>query len=112
MNKKLVTLLSSATLLAVSPMATLAAITSGPTPGIVSLDANGIVNVVLNFIWPFFMGFAVLMFLIAGFSFLIARGDPTKVETARQAVLWGIVGVVIGLLAFSIPFIVRNTIGV
>jgi len=114
MNKKLAVALSSATLL-VLPLVTLADLSAGDTstPGIISNPSLiGIINDVLNFIWPLFIGLAILMFLVAGFLFLTSMGDPDKVSTARQAVLWGVVGVVVGLIAFSIPFVIRQGIGV
>lgn len=88
------------------------AFSSGSTPNTVgTLNVTDLINIVLDFVWPIFAGFAVLMFVIAGFYFLTSQGDPTKVATARQAVLWGIVGVVVGLVAFSIPAIIRLTVG-
>jgi len=111
MNKKLSALLSSAALLAL-PLVTLADINPGSAPNSQqNLTVTGIVNIVLNFLWPLFIGFAVIMFLIAGFMFLVAQGDPGKIETARNSLIWGIAGIAVGVLAFSIPFIVRNTLG-
>src|SRR3989344_5429753 len=99
MNKKLIIALSSITLLA-APLLASAAFTSGPTPNTVStLSVEDVINIVLNLIWPLFVGFAVIMFLVAGFEFLTAQGDPSKIGTARMAVLWGVVGVAMGLLA-------------
>ncbi|MBX4200790.1 hypothetical protein KW786_01535 [Candidatus Parcubacteria bacterium] len=109
MNKKIAIVASSVMLLAL-PLATMA-FNAGPTPNSVQLSVQQIIDIVLNFIWPIFGGFAVIMFLIAGFLFLTSQGDPAKVATARQAVLWGVVGVVVGLIAFSIPLIVRVTLG-
>ena len=109
MNKKLIIALSAVTILAM-PLAAMA-FDPGTTPNSVQLDIVQIINIILNFLWPIFAGFAVIMFLIAGFMFLTSQGDPSKVDTARQAVLWGVVGVVVGLIAFSIPLIVRNTLG-
>ncbi len=110
MNKKIATLVSFAACLAL-PLVTLAAFNPGATPVGFSGSISSIIGLVLDFLWPIFAGFAVIMFLIAGFLFLSSQGDPAKVQAARQAVLWGIIGVVVGLLAFSIPFIVRQTIG-
>ena len=110
MNKKIATLLSSGALLAL-PLITLADITPGPAPNTQNLDVTQIINIVLNFIWPIFIGFAVLMFLIAGFQFLVAQGDPGKISSARTSILWGIIGVVVGVIAFSLPFIIRSTLG-
>jgi hypothetical protein len=109
MNKKIIIAASSALLLAL-PVAALA-FSAGPTPNSVVLSVPQIIDLVLNFIWPIFGGFAVIMFLLAGFLFLTSQGDAAKVAQARQAVLWGVVGVVVGLIAFSIPLIVRVTLG-
>jgi hypothetical protein len=49
---------------------------------------------------------AVISFVIAGILFLTANGEPEKIKTARSAVIWGIAGVVVGILAFSIIAIV------
>jgi len=110
MSKKLNILFSSAILLAL-PIIGLAAFNPGGTPNTVTLSVTQIVNVILDFIWPLFAGFAVIMFIVAGFLFLTAQGDPEKVNQARQATLWGTIGVVVGLIAFSIPFIIRVTLG-
>ena len=53
---------------------------------------------------------AVLMFLFAGIRFLTAGGEPEKVQTARAAFMWGIAGVVVGIIAFSIIAIVGSII--
>lgn len=110
MNKKLIALLPSVTLLLL-PVAVLADIDPGLAPGAQNLSITQIVNIVLNFIWPLFVGFAVIFFLIAGFQFLTAQGAPDKIATARMSVLWAVIGVVLGIIAFSIPFIVRTTLG-
>lgn len=110
MSKKLAILFASTVLLA-SPLVILADINPGLAPDFQNLSVTQIVNIVLNFIWPLFVGFAVIMFLVAGFMFLTAQGAPEKIATARMSILWGVIGVVIGIIAFSIPFIVRNTLG-
>ena len=85
--------------------------TPGTAPDTQNLNVTQIINIVLNFIWPIFVGGAVLVFLLAGFLFLTANGDPGKISTARSAVLVGVITVVLGVLAFSIPFIIRSTLG-
>lgn len=65
----------------------------------------------LSFIWKLFAAYAVGMFIYAGFLFLNARGDAKVAKEARHAVAWGSVGVGIGLLAFTIPYIVSGVLG-
>ncbi len=45
---------------------------------------------------------AVIMLVYAGYLFLGAAGDPKKVEQAKAAVVWSIVGVVVMILARAI----------
>ena len=49
--------------------------------------------------------------IIAGILFLVSGGDAEKIKTARNAFIWGVVGIVVGLLAFSIVSLVRSAIG-
>ncbi len=108
--KKIVAVL--AVLLSALPPTALADIYPGPTPmALADLSATDVMNKILNFLWPAFMGAAVIMLLVAGFGFLISMGNPEKIAVARQSVLWIIVGIVVGVLAFSIPFIIKNTLG-
>lgn len=104
-------ILSLVTVSAVAlPLLAMAAFNPGSTPN-PPTDIGTIVNAVLNFVWILFVALAILSILFAGVLFLTSQGDPEKVKTARTAVLWGIVGIVVAIIAFSIVLIVRNTIG-
>lgn len=111
MNKKLVVITSAA--IGAFPALCLAVFNPGQVPfagdnGIV-LTTNGIINNILSFIWMAFIAFAVIMFIVAGFHFFTAEGDPDKAKEARQFVIWGVVGIIVGVLAFSLPFLVQNS---
>ena len=85
-----------------------------PNPTVPEATMTGnvidIINTILNFIWPVFIGVAVIFFLVAAFIFVTANGDPGKIGSARQALLWGVIGIVVGGIAFSLPFLVQNTV--
>ncbi len=107
MNKKLVTLFILTTLL-VLPIVAFA------SPLFPDLNQNGdidttavIYNVLLG-IWPIFGAVAILMFIWAGFLFLTAQGDPTKISSAKKALMWGIIGTAVALLSSSIPWIINS----
>ncbi len=109
MNKKIVAIATTAMLLAM-PLVSLA-FTPGNIPNQVpGLSVNNLIDIIFSIIWPVVVAFAIIMFILAAFMFFSAQGDPEKVTNARNAVLWGVVGMVVALLAFSIPFIVRNTL--
>lgn len=109
MNKKL-TALSVATIALAFPIVSLA-VALIPPPGIIG-SFGGIFDAIFYLLWPIFAAYAVIMFIIAGFQFLTARGEPAEVAKARQSVVYGMVGVAVGVLAFSIPFIVKGLLGV
>ena len=84
---------------------------AGDRPQEDSVDFDALIEAVFSLIWPIFMGFAIVMFMVAGFQFLTAGGEAGKVAQARQSVIWGVVGVIVGILAFSIPFVVQDLLG-
>jgi len=45
---------------------------------------------------------AIICFIVAGVLYLTAQGDSRKLETAKKATVYGIVGIVIGLLGLVI----------
>lgn len=57
-----------------------------------------------------FLGVAVVCFIMAGILFLSSRGDPEKLASARSAVLWGVAGVVVGIIAPTIIDFVKSFI--
>ncbi len=73
-----------------------------------SLD--GLVNAIKDPLWVIFGLIALICFVIAGILFLTSAGDPEKVKLARTAFLWGVVGVVVGILAYSIVAIIETAL--
>jgi len=58
--------------------------------------------------WIIFGVITVVCFVIAGVLFLTAAGDPQKLSQAKLAVIWGAVGVVVGIVAYSIIYLVEQ----
>ena len=110
MNKKLIALSNLAILLALPAMAL--AFNAGSVPNAVpSLSIGDLIDVIFSIVWPVVVAFAIIMFILAAYMFMTAQGDPSKLQQARSAIIYGVVGMVVALVAFSIPFIVRNTLG-
>lgn len=65
-----------------------------------------IVDLFINF------GAIIVVFFIiyAGFKFVIARGNPTKIEEAKKILLWTLVGAVILLGAKVIAAVIQSTL--
>ena len=53
---------------------------------------------------------AVAMIVMGGISFATSQGDTAKVAKARNTILYGVVGLVVALLAFAIVNFVLNSI--
>lgn len=65
-----------------------------------------IINVVVGVV-----GFvAVAMIVMGGISFATSQGDTSKVAKARNTVLYGVVGLVVALLAFAIVNFVLTSV--
>ncbi len=55
---------------------------------------------------------APILFIIAGFYYLTAGGNPANVEKAKSIFTWTVIGLAIILLASSISYLVKNILGV
>ncbi len=53
---------------------------------------------------------AVIMIIIGGFRFVISRGDSAKVVTARQTILYSVVGLIVIVFARTIVIFVLSRI--
>src|SRR3989344_3679166 len=78
-----------------------------PTGG-ANLDA--VINGILTVVWMVFVAIAIILFIVAGIKILTAEGDPNELATARRFVYWGVVGVAVALISFSIVTVVQNNI--
>lgn len=65
-----------------------------------------IIEVLLIFALPII----ILFIMYAGYLFVVARGVPAKIEEARSALLWAVIGGVIVLGANVIFAVINGTI--
>lgn len=79
-------------------------------PGISIGSLQQIIHAIENAAGLVFGAIAVVMFIFAGVKFMTAGGEPEKIQEARAAFLWGIAGVVVGILAFSIIAVIGSVI--
>lgn len=68
-------------------------------------QANTIINVVIGVI-----GFVAVAFIIfGGMQYTTSAGDPGKVKKAKDTILYGIIGLVVSMLAYAIVnFVLAN----
>ncbi len=57
------------------------------------------IQVIGNWLFSLLMAVAAIAIIIAAFLFITSGGDPDKVATARQWVIYALAGVIVALLA-------------
>jgi len=83
-----------------------------PTANSITLTNIGaFITALLGWIWLIFVVLAIIMFIIAGAHFLLAQGDPGSIDKAKHMAIWGVVGVFVAILAFSIVLTVSSFFG-
>ena len=103
--KKIIVSLALLSLLAVPVMA-LAQV--GGNPPEISMDLTELGEKITNAVWIVFTVLVVICFVIAGILFLTAAGSAEKIQQARNAFMWGVVGVVVGILAYTMITVVTS----
>jgi hypothetical protein len=74
-------------------------------PSITQLGEN-----ILSATWKVFAIVAVVCFVFAGIMFLTSGGQPEKIKLARHAFIYGVVGIVVAILAFSVIVLIENAL--
>lgn len=66
---------------------------------------NSIINVILSVIGII----TVVVIILGGIQYVTSAGDPAKTKKAKDTILYGIIGLIIALLAFAIVnFVLGN----
>ena len=73
-----------------------------------SKDINSGVATALNAVFGVLGIVAVIVVIIGGVSIVTSQGDPSKVKKGRMTVTYGLVGVVVSVLAFAIVNLVLS----
>jgi hypothetical protein len=60
---------------------------------------DGIITKIANIIALIIGIAAVIVIIIAGIQYMVSTGDPTKVNNAKNAIIYAIVGLIVAVLA-------------
>ncbi|MBR3256094.1 hypothetical protein IKG10_00240 [Candidatus Saccharibacteria bacterium] len=72
-------------------------------------DLIGNITNILNVIIGVLGIIAVIVIILGGIQYMTSAGDPGKVKKAKDTILYGIIGLVICVLAFAIVnFVIAN----
>ena len=60
------------------------------------------VRIVVNILLFFIGVFAVIMIVIAGFRFVASNGDANTVSSAKNTIIYAVIGLVVAFLAYAL----------
>jgi hypothetical protein len=63
---------------------------------------SGEIGTILDIVFTLTGSIALLIITIAGFRYIISRGDPSATAQAKDAILYAVIGLVISIAAYSI----------
>ncbi|MFA5013628.1 MAG: pilin [Candidatus Paceibacterota bacterium] len=70
------------------------------------------IYVVVDWIFAILMVVVALMIILGAVTFVTSAGDPNKTGTAKNYILWAVIGLIVALFARAIPPLVKLVIGV
>ena len=73
----------------------LACLAAGPGDALI-----GLLDTVASWLFAVLLGVGVIFLILAGFQFIFARGEESKLSTARSMLLWSLIGIAVGALAW------------
>jgi len=106
--KKIISTLILANALALS----LTALAAEPPTTAPTIDTMDLLNNVTNWLFAILLITAAIWIIIAGYNFITAGGDSEKTNTARNFVLYALIGVLVGFAAKGLVVLVSKIAGV
>lgn len=67
----------------------------------VTADQSTVV-VILNLVWKILGMLSVLFVAIGGFKYTVSAGDSNQINSAKNTILYAVIGLVISLLVYTI----------
>lgn len=65
-------------------------------------DANGIVNTIVNLLLYIIGAISVVMIIVGGLLYTLSAGDSGKVTTAKNTILYAVIGLVVAFVAYAV----------
>lgn len=112
MNKKLTILILAGLLL--TPTILLAALPAVP-PDVSQLPTTlpklvTLIDTVATWIYAIVFALAIIFLLVSAFQFLTAAGNPEKITSARQILIYALVAVAVAVVAWGLPKLIHALI--
>lgn len=68
-------------------------------------------NTIFNWVYTIVFVLAAFFLLLSAYTFITAGGDPEKVGKARGYLLYAVIGVIVGVLAYGLVRFVQTQLG-
>ena len=72
---------------------------------------NDLVRTVIDLLFYAITIIAVIMIIVGGIKYVTSNGDSSKITSAKNTILYSVVGLVVALLAYAIVGFVVNRFG-
>ena len=66
---------------------------------------------VAKYLFGLLLIIAVIYLVLAAIQYVTAGGDPEKIKAAHQKVLYALIGIIVGVLAWTLITFVRSMVG-
>ena len=76
-----------------------------------NLDVMAVLERIVNYLFSILLVIAAIFIVKAGITFVTAGGDPGKVETARNEVMYALIGVAVAILSRGLVAFLRTIVG-
>ncbi|MFH0788740.1 MAG: hypothetical protein V2B13_14155 [Pseudomonadota bacterium] len=70
-----------------------------------------IINTIVDWIFAFLVIFAVFYVMMGAFNILTSSGNPQKVSSGRNFILYAAIGLLVAFIARAIPSLVKSIMG-
>lgn len=78
----------------------------------VDTDANGLIATIVSTLLFIIGAIAVIMLIYGGFRYVTSGGDSSAVTSAKNTILYAVIGIVVAVLAWTIVRFVLDELGV
>jgi len=86
---------------------------SSRPPGLTSIpQVQALLGVIADWMYSFALIVGVIMFLWGGFLYYTSADNPEQLEKAKKTLLFGVIGLVVAIIASDIPTVITNFLGV
>ncbi len=72
---------------------------------------NGIISKIVNILAIIIGVAAIIVIIVAGIQYMLSTGDPTKVNNAKNAILYAITGLIVAVIARQAVLFIVSKLG-